>query len=54
MLKNTNVLRELLLAGDRKGAVSSAMTANMWPEAILIASFVDKEMYKVCAPRFLC
>uniref|UniRef100_M4BRG3 Protein transport protein sec16 n=1 Tax=Hyaloperonospora arabidopsidis (strain Emoy2) TaxID=559515 RepID=M4BRG3_HYAAE len=43
---NTNVLRELLLAGDRKGAVSSAMTANMWPEAILIASFVDKEMYK--------
>uniref|UniRef100_A0AAV1T810 Protein transport protein sec16 n=1 Tax=Peronospora matthiolae TaxID=2874970 RepID=A0AAV1T810_9STRA len=46
MLKNTNFLRDLLLAGDRKGAVSSAMTANMWPEAMLIASFVDKEMYK--------
>ncbi|CAH0520677.1 unnamed protein product [Peronospora belbahrii] len=46
MLKHANDLRELLLVGDRKGAVSSAMTAQMWPEAILIASYTDKDEYR--------
>ncbi|KAE9008059.1 hypothetical protein PR002_g16017 [Phytophthora rubi] len=45
-LKHSNELRELLLVGDRKGAVSSAMSAHMWPEAMLIASFTDKEEYR--------
>ncbi|KAJ8550492.1 hypothetical protein ON010_g10577 [Phytophthora cinnamomi] len=45
-LKRSNELRELLLVGDRKGAVSSAMSAQMWPEAMLIASFTDKEEYR--------
>ncbi|KAF4318751.1 hypothetical protein G195_007866 [Phytophthora kernoviae 00238/432] len=44
--KHTNDLRELLLVGDRKGAVSMAMNAHMWPEAMLIASFTDKEEYR--------
>lgn len=47
MLKHANDLRELLFVGDRKGAVSAAMTAHMWPEAMLIASFTDKEEYRV-------
>ncbi|KAG2995708.1 hypothetical protein PC120_g21693 [Phytophthora cactorum] len=46
MLKHANELRELLLVGDRKGAVSTAMSAHMWPEAMLIASFTDKEEYR--------
>ncbi|KAK1938278.1 Protein transport protein SEC16A [Phytophthora citrophthora] len=46
MVKHANQLRELLLVGDRKGAVSSAMAAHMWPEAMLIASFTDKEEYR--------
>ncbi|EEY61619.1 COPII coat assembly protein SEC16, putative [Phytophthora infestans T30-4] len=46
MQKHANELRELLLVGDRKGAVSTAMSAHMWPEAMLIASFTDKEEYK--------
>eukprot|EP00644_Phytophthora_capsici_P006892 jgi/Phyca11/532804/estExt2_fgenesh1_pg.C_PHYCAscaffold_80096 len=46
MVKHANQLRELLLVGDRKGAVSAAITAHMWPEAMLIASFTDKEEYR--------
>ncbi|OWZ14722.1 COPII coat assembly protein [Phytophthora megakarya] len=46
MLKQANDLREQLLVGDRKGAVSTAMTAHMWPEAMLIASFTDKDEYR--------
>ncbi|KAH7469262.1 Protein transport protein SEC16A-like protein [Phytophthora ramorum] len=46
VLKRANDLRELLLVGDRKGAVSAAMSAHMWPEAMLIASFTDKEEYR--------
>ncbi|KAL3663511.1 hypothetical protein V7S43_011400 [Phytophthora oleae] len=46
MVKHANQLRELLLFGDRKGAVSAAITAHMWPEAMLIASFTDKEEYR--------
>ncbi|CAH0493435.1 unnamed protein product [Peronospora farinosa] len=46
LLKRANDIRELLLVGDRQGAVSSAMTAQMWPEAMLIASFTDKEEYR--------
>ncbi|TDH68162.1 hypothetical protein CCR75_008986 [Bremia lactucae] len=45
-VKHTNHLRELLLVGDRKGAISTAMSAHMWPEAMLIASFTNKEEYK--------
>ncbi|GMF24498.1 unnamed protein product [Phytophthora lilii] len=47
ILKQSNELRELLLVGDRKGAVAAAMTSHMWPEAMLIASFTDKEEYRV-------
>ncbi|CAI5730882.1 unnamed protein product [Hyaloperonospora brassicae] len=52
-LKHTNALRKLLLTGDRKSAVSSAMTAHLWPEAMLIASFIDKEMYKQVLRTYL-
>lgn len=43
-------MRELLLLGDRKAAVDVAIQAQMWPEAMLIASFTDKDEYK----RVLC
>ncbi|POM67012.1 Hypothetical protein PHPALM_17052, partial [Phytophthora palmivora] len=46
MIKQANDLRELLLVGDRMGAICTAMTAHMWPEAMLIASFTDKEEYR--------
>ncbi|CEG48280.1 Regucalcin gene promoter region-related protein (RGPR) [Plasmopara halstedii] len=52
-LKNANQLRELLLIGDRKGAVSAAMGAQMWPEAMLIASFTDKEEYRQVLRAFI-
>ena len=54
MLKRANDIRELLLIGDRQGAVSSAMTAQMWPEAMLIASFTDKEEYRVRVSSLYC
>ncbi|KAI9911465.1 hypothetical protein PsorP6_009881 [Peronosclerospora sorghi] len=37
LLKHSNDIRELLFDGDRKCAISAAITAHMWPEAILIA-----------------
>ncbi|RLN37569.1 hypothetical protein BBJ28_00005692 [Nothophytophthora sp. Chile5] len=45
-VQNVSKVRELLLVGERKDAVSAAMNAQMWPEAMLIASFTDKEEYK--------
>ncbi|KAG7396032.1 Protein transport protein Sec16B [Phytophthora boehmeriae] len=45
-VKHANELRQQLLIGDRKGAVSTAMNAHMWPEAMLIASFTDKDEYR--------
>ncbi|RLN96649.1 hypothetical protein BBJ28_00020750 [Nothophytophthora sp. Chile5] len=44
--RNVSKVRKLLLVGERKDAVSAAMSAQMWPEAMLIASFTDKEEYK--------
>lgn len=48
LAKNANTIRDLLLVGDRKAAVDVAIHAQMWPEAMLIASFTDKDEYKVC------
>ncbi|GLD96445.1 hypothetical protein PINS_up005128 [Pythium insidiosum] len=48
--RNATRIRELLLLGDRKAAVEVAIQAQMWPEAMLIASFTDKDEYK----RVLC
>nr|CCA13964.1 COPII coat assembly protein SEC16 putative [Albugo laibachii Nc14] len=44
--RNTARIRSLLLNGDRRGAVEAAMRFHMWPEAMLIASFIEKEEYK--------
>ncbi|CCI40104.1 unnamed protein product [Albugo candida] len=44
--QNTSRIRSLLLNGDRRGAVEAAMRSHMWPEAMLIASFIEKEEYK--------
>jgi hypothetical protein len=49
-LRNASRVRELLLLGDRKAAVDVAIQARMWPEAMLIGSFTDKDEYK----RVLC
>ncbi|DAZ98277.1 TPA: hypothetical protein N0F65_008962 [Lagenidium giganteum] len=53
ILKSSNKIRDLLLTGDRKGAVEVAMHAQMWPEAMLIASFTDKDEYKRVLTTFL-
>lgn len=42
-----NKIRDLLLLGDRKAAVDVAVQSQMWPEAMLIGSFTDKDEYKV-------
>ncbi|KAI9908148.1 hypothetical protein PsorP6_016101 [Peronosclerospora sorghi] len=47
LLKHANDLCELLFAGDRKCEISTAETAHMMPEAMLIASFTDKKLYPV-------
>jgi hypothetical protein len=44
--QTTVKIRELLLMGNRKAAVDTAVNAQMWPEAMLLASFTDKEEYK--------
>lgn len=49
-VRNASRVRELLLLGDRRAAVDVAIQAQMWPEAMLIASFTDKDEYK----RVLC
>ncbi|CAK4079675.1 unnamed protein product [Aphanomyces euteiches] len=50
---NTTKLRQLLLDGDRKGAIEVTTAANLWPQAMLIASFVDPELYKSVVQSFI-
>lgn len=45
--KHAHSIRDLLLVGDRNAAVDAAVRAQMWPEAMLIASFTGKDEYKV-------
>ncbi|TYZ56946.1 hypothetical protein PybrP1_002822 [[Pythium] brassicae (nom. inval.)] len=44
--KHATSIRDLLLVGDRNAAVDVAVRAQMWPEAMLIASFTGKDEYK--------
>ncbi|ETW00222.1 hypothetical protein H310_07614 [Aphanomyces invadans] len=46
-------IRQLLLDGDRKAAIDTAVAANMWSQAMLLASFVDSGMYKAVVERFV-
>ncbi|RHX98837.1 hypothetical protein DYB36_009842 [Aphanomyces astaci] len=46
-------IRQLLLNGDRKAAVDVAVAANMWPEAMLMASMVDSALYKSVVESFV-
>ncbi|KAF0698634.1 Aste57867_10728 [Aphanomyces stellatus] len=50
---NSAKLRQLLLDGDRKGAIDVAMAANLWPQAMLMASYVDPELYKSVVQAFV-
>ena len=38
-------LSRLLLAGNRADAVKAAMSGNLWAHALIIASFVSKDVY---------
>ena len=38
-------LARLLLAGNRADAVKAAMSGNLWTHALIIASFVSKDVY---------
>lgn len=53
MAKHADTIRDLLLVGDRNAAVDVAVQAQMWPEAMLIASFTGKDEYKVCPSIWL-
>ncbi|KAK9387396.1 Sec23-binding domain of Sec16-domain-containing protein [Lipomyces mesembrius] len=46
-------VRELLLKGDREGAVTSALDNCLWAHALLIASTVSKEKWKDTAREFI-
>ena len=40
-------LRDLLMAGDRRTAVTVAIQAHLWPQAMLIASYIDPATFTV-------
>ncbi|KAK9374227.1 Sec23-binding domain of Sec16-domain-containing protein [Lipomyces chichibuensis] len=46
-------VRELLLKGDREGAVTSALDNCLWAHALLIASTISKEKWKDTAREFI-
>ncbi|KAK9343672.1 Sec23-binding domain of Sec16-domain-containing protein [Lipomyces starkeyi] len=46
-------VRELLLKGDREGAVASALDSCLWAHALLIASTISKEKWKDTAREFI-
>ncbi|OQS02896.1 COPII coat assembly protein SEC16 [Thraustotheca clavata] len=48
-----NQMRQLLLAGDRRAAIDVAKSSNLWPQAMLIASFVDPDIYKSVVHSFV-
>ncbi|KAK9234865.1 Sec23-binding domain of Sec16-domain-containing protein [Lipomyces kononenkoae] len=48
-----SAVRELLLKGDREGAVAVALDNSLWGHALLIASTVSKEKWKDTAREFI-
>ncbi|KAK9366589.1 Sec23-binding domain of Sec16-domain-containing protein [Lipomyces kononenkoae] len=46
-------VRQLLLKGDREGAVAVALDNSLWGHALLIASTVSKEKWKDAAREFI-
>ena len=46
-------LRELLLVGDRKQAVEVALKAQLWPQAMLFASYIDTTTYTHVVSTFV-
>ena len=46
-------MQALLLQGDREGAVEAAMDAGLWAPALLLASYLDMELYRKVMNRYL-
>ena len=46
-------LQELLLKGDRVAAIYHAMNENLWAHALIIASCVNKDLWKEVVTGFV-
>jgi COPII coat assembly protein SEC16 len=46
-------LQELLLKGDRVAAIRHAMNENLWSHALIIASCVNKDLWKEVVTEFV-
>ncbi|CAB4447046.1 unnamed protein product [Rhizophagus irregularis] len=52
-VKSVDKLQEMLLKGDRIAAIHHAMNENLWAHALIIASCVNKELWKEVVTGFI-
>jgi hypothetical protein len=52
-VKSVDKLQELLLKGDRVAAIHHAMNENLWAHALIIASCVNKDLWKEVVTGFI-
>ncbi|RIA82559.1 Sec23-binding domain of Sec16-domain-containing protein, partial [Glomus cerebriforme] len=52
-IKSVDKLQELLLKGDRVAAINHAMNENLWAHALIIASCVNKDLWKDVVTGFI-
>ncbi|GES88543.1 Sec23-binding domain of Sec16-domain-containing protein [Rhizophagus clarus] len=52
-VKSVDKLQEILLEGDRIAAIRHAMNENLWAHALIIASCVNKDLWKEVVTGFI-